>query len=134
MHELGITQGIVDRARAAALKAGAAKVADLYVTVTPAADFTTESIEMYYEMLTGEDPMFAGARLHFAGAPVAAVCLACGDEFVTDAREPLCPRCSSNQVRFDPHAVMVQLTEINVDEGEVAGAPGGVPDGTSQQV
>jgi Zn finger protein HypA/HybF involved in hydrogenase expression len=134
MHELGITQGIVDRAREAAQKAGAAKVADLYVTVTPAADFTTESIEMYYQMLTAEDTMFAGARLHFASAPVAALCLACGDEFVTDAPEPLCPQCNSNQVRFDPHAVMIQLTEINVDEGAVAGEPGGAADEASERV
>jgi len=116
MHELGITQGIIDRAREGAQQAGAKRVTDLFVTVTPAADFTTESIEMYYEMLAADDPMFAGARLHFASAPVSAVCLACGDEFVTDAHEPLCPQCGSNQVRFDPHAVMIQLTDIAVEE------------------
>ena len=52
MHELGITQGIIDRAREAAVANGARKVAGLYVVMTPAADFTQDSIEMYFEMLS----------------------------------------------------------------------------------
>ena len=66
MHELGITQGIIDRAREAAVANGARKVTDLYLTMTPAADFTFDSIEMYFEMLTDEDDLFQGARLHLA--------------------------------------------------------------------
>ena len=120
MHELGITQGIVDRAREAAAQAGAAKVTDLFLTITPAADFQPESIEMYYEMLTDEDEMLKGATLHFASAPVAAACLACGEEFPAEVPQPVCPACGSPQVSFDPHEAMIQLTDIGVDEG----APG----------
>lgn len=118
MHELGITQGIIDRAREAAESNGAVRVTDLYLTMTPAADFSRESIEMYFEMLAGEDEFFRGAVLHFDEKPVAATCLACSDEFMTDAREPVCPQCGSRQVRFDPQAPMVQLTDIGIDDGE----------------
>ena len=38
MHELGITQGIIDRAREAAVANGARKVAGLSIVMTPAAD------------------------------------------------------------------------------------------------
>jgi hydrogenase nickel incorporation protein HypA/HybF len=117
VHELGITQGIIDRAREAALKAGASRVSDLFITITPAADFTQESIEMYFAMLAGEDELFKEAALHFASAAVPATCLNCGDDFSTDAPQPLCPMCGSNQVRFDPAAPMVQLTDIGIDEG-----------------
>jgi Zn finger protein HypA/HybF involved in hydrogenase expression len=116
VHELGITQGIVDRAREAAAGAGAVKVTDLYLTITPAADFTSESIEMYYEMLTDEDKLLKGATLHFATAPVAATCLSCGEEFPTEAPQPVCPMCGSQQVRHDPRAAMVQLTDIGIDD------------------
>jgi Zn finger protein HypA/HybF involved in hydrogenase expression len=116
VHELGITQGIIDRAREAAAGAGARKVTDLFLVMTPAADFTQDSIEMYFEMLTQDDPVFAGATLHFDRRSVAATCLACSDEFTTDAAHPVCPQCGSLEVRFDPEAPMVQLTDIGVDE------------------
>ena len=117
MHELGITQGIIERAREAAAGVGADKVTDLFLVMTPAADFAQDSIEMYFEMLTADDPQFEGARLHFEHKAVSAACLKCSDEFPTDAPHPVCPHCGSFEVRIDPEAPMVQLTDIGVDEG-----------------
>ena len=117
MHELGITQGIIDRARDAAQANGALRVTDLYLTMTPAADFSQDSIEMYFEMLAGEDDFFRGATLHFEHRPVAATCLSCSDEFKADAPRPLCPQCGSLLVRLDPKAPMVQLTDVGIDDG-----------------
>lgn len=120
MHELGITQGIIDRAREAAQNESATKVRRLRLLLTPAADFSSESIKMYFAMLSEGDPLFEGATLEFDLGPASAVCLACGDEFVTEAPQPLCPQCGSSQVRFDPAVPMVQLTEIDIDDGEDA--------------
>jgi Zn finger protein HypA/HybF involved in hydrogenase expression len=118
VHELGITQGIIDRAREAAIASGGArKVAGLYLVMTPAADFSQDSIEMYFEMLTSDDELFRGAKLHFEHKPVAATCLSCSDEFSTDAPQPVCPQCGSLLVQLDPDAPMVQLTDIDVDDG-----------------
>jgi Zn finger protein HypA/HybF involved in hydrogenase expression len=116
VHELGITQGIIDRAREAAHAGDAERVSDLYIIITPAADFTRESIEMYFAMLAGEDPVFAGARLHFEEQPIAALCLDCGEEFIADAPQSACPICRSFTVRLDPRAPMIQLREIGVDD------------------
>ena len=104
MHELGITQGIIDRAREAGEANGARRVTDLFLTMTPAADFSQDSIEMYFEMLAGEDELFKGATLHFASRPIAATCLGCSEEFTTEAPRPICPVCGSNEVRLDPAA------------------------------
>jgi Zn finger protein HypA/HybF involved in hydrogenase expression len=117
VHELGITQGIIDRAREAAGAHGARKVAGLYLVMTPAADFSQDSIEMYFEMLTSEDELFRGAALHFEHQPVAATCLSCSDEFSADAPQPVCPQCGSMLVQLDPDAPMVQLTDIDIDDG-----------------
>ena len=117
MHELGITQGIIDRAREAALANGALRVTDLYLTMTPAADFSQDSIEMYFEMLADDDELFRGATLHFDRKPIAATCLSCSDELSTDAPQPVCPRCGSLLVRLDPDAPMVQLTDVGIDDG-----------------
>jgi hydrogenase nickel incorporation protein HypA/HybF len=120
VHELGITQGIIDRAREAAQANGALRVTDLYLTMTPAADFSQDSIEMYFEMLAGEDEFFRGATLHFDHKPIAATCLSCSDEFSTDAPQPACPQCGSLLVKLDPEAPMVQLTDVGIDDGSDA--------------
>jgi len=117
VHELGITQGIIDRAREAAQANAAMRVTDLYLTMTPAADFSQDSIEMYFEMLAGEDELFRGATLHFDHQRVAATCLSCSDEFSTDAPQPVCPQCGSLLVQLDPDAPMVQLTDVGIDDG-----------------
>jgi Zn finger protein HypA/HybF involved in hydrogenase expression len=117
VHELGITQGIIDRAREEAGANGARKVAGLYLVMTPAADFSQDSIEMYFEMLTSDDELFKGAALHFEHRLVAATCLSCSDEFSTDAPHPVCPQCGSLLVQLDPDAPMVQLTDIDIDDG-----------------
>jgi len=116
VHELGITQGIIDRARGTAQQNGARRVTDLFLVMTPAADFTQDSIEMYFEMLTDEDELLKGATLHFALDPVAVTCLKCSDEFTSDAPRPICPHCGSDQVRFDPGAPMVRLTDIGIED------------------
>jgi Zn finger protein HypA/HybF involved in hydrogenase expression len=119
VHELGITQGIIDRARAAAVESGAVRVRALYVTVTPAADFTRESIEMYYEMLAGDDDFFRGAALVFEEGAAAAVCLACGQVFEASGARPACPACGGDQLSYDPQARMIQLTGVDVvEEGD----------------
>jgi hydrogenase nickel incorporation protein HypA/HybF len=116
VHELGITQGIIDRARETAVANGARAVTGLYLVMTPAADFSQDSIEMYFEMLTSDDEFFKGATLHFEHRSVAATCLSCSDEFSTDAPQPICPQCGSLLVQLDPEAPAVQLTDIDIDE------------------
>jgi len=108
VHELGITQGIIDRAPETGEASGARRVTDLFLTMTPAADFSQDSIEMYFEMLAGEDEFFSGAELHFDHRAVAATCLSCSDEFTTDAPQPVCPQCGS---------LMVRLTDVGIDDG-----------------
>jgi Zn finger protein HypA/HybF involved in hydrogenase expression len=117
VHELGITQGILDRAREAAMENGAVRVTGLHVVMTPAADFTEDSIRMYFSMLTEDDDLFRDALLHVEHKPVAAVCLACSDEFTVDAPQPVCPQCGSFNVRFDPDAPMIRLVDVEIDDG-----------------
>lgn len=121
MHELGITQGIIDRARAAAQEGGGVRVERLHLSITPAADFSQESIEMYFEMLTADDPFFSGAELAFEWSPVAATCLACGKVFETETRGAACPACGCDQVSYDPSAPMIQLVGIDVAEESDSG-------------
>jgi hydrogenase nickel incorporation protein HypA/HybF len=116
VHELGITQGILDRAREAAVENGAKRVTEVHVVMTPAADFTEDSIRMYYTMLTEDDDLFRGAALRVEHRPISAVCLDCRDEFSVRTPELACAQCGSFNVRVDPEAPMIQLTDVVIDE------------------
>jgi Zn finger protein HypA/HybF involved in hydrogenase expression len=116
VHELGITQGIIDRARDAAVERDAKRITDVYILMTPAADFTEDSIIMYFEMLTQDDDLFLDAALHVEHRPVSALCMDCSHEFSANAPQPACPQCGSLTVRLDPEAPMIQLTDIVIDE------------------
>ena len=118
MHELGITQGILDRAREAAVEHGAVRVTKLSLVTTPAADFTEDAIRMYFTMLTADDDLFRDASLSFDTCPAEALCLECGSAFSAEERGARCPACSSPCVKIDPEAPMLQLTDIVVDEGQ----------------
>jgi Zn finger protein HypA/HybF involved in hydrogenase expression len=127
MHELGITEGIIGRAREAAQAAGGVRVTDVYLRITPAADFTIDSIEMYFEMLTADDDYFRGVKLHWEQQTAAASCLECGAAFQAAETRPVCPHCGGRQVRFDLRAPMLQLVGVDVaEEGDrgPAGPPG----------
>lgn len=124
MHELGITEGIIQRAREAAQAAGGVRVTDVYLTITPAADFTVDSIEMYFEMLTGDDDYFRGAKLHWDEQTAAASCLECGTAFQASETRPVCAQCGGRQVRFDLRAPMLQLVGVDVAEEGDPGTEG----------
>ena len=124
MHELGITQGILDRAREAAEEHGAVRVTKLLLVTTPAADFTEDAIRMYFAMLTSDDDLFRDADLSFETRSAEARCLECGSTFAAEERAARCPSCSSPCVRIDPHAPMLQLTDIVIDEGQGEGSGG----------
>ena len=84
--------------------------------MTPAADFTEDSIRMYFEMLTEDDDLFRGATLRVEHRPVSAVCLDCSDESSVQAPQPVCSQCGSWNVRLDPEAPMIQLTDVVIDD------------------
>jgi len=116
MHELGITEGIIERARSAARGAGGVRVLEVSLAITPAADFTRESIEMYFEMLTADDAFFRGARIVWQELSAQATCLACGYEFEAREAHAPCPRCGSTQVRYAADSPMIQLRDVSIAE------------------
>ena len=118
MHELGITQGIIDRARDAAVTHHARRVGALFLVMTPAADFTEDSIRMYFAMLTADDELLQGAELHFIHEPADAQCVECEHSFRISSADEVCPACSSRAIRVDSTAPMIQLSDIEIDDDQ----------------
>ncbi|MGO8683386.1 MAG: hydrogenase maturation nickel metallochaperone HypA [Thermoleophilia bacterium] len=124
MHEVDITQSILDLAREAAASAGANTVSDLYIVGVAATDVSEESIRSSFAALARSDDVLRHAKLHFGSEPVAATCLACGDEFVTETPQPICPQCGSREVRLDLEAVTINLGGIGGGASDIPGSDG----------
>jgi len=97
MHELTVTENILNIALRHAADAGAAQITDLYLVVGQLSSVVDDSVQFYWDFVSKETPA-AGARLHFRRIPGALSCQACGHTYpFGDAFE--CPACGSGQVR-----------------------------------
>ena len=94
MHELSITQSILNIVTKHAQTAGALKVTAIYLTVGELTGFVDDSIQFYFDMLS-PGTLAEGAKLVIRRVPARLRCRACGKEFGLHDGSWLCPQCSA---------------------------------------
>lgn len=99
MHELAVTQNILDICQRHAQQAGAAKVTDINLLIGQFSSIVDDSVQFYWDMIA-EGTIAQGAVLHFNRVPGEMTCGACGHVFHPTDRDFLCPACASNRVRI----------------------------------
>jgi hydrogenase nickel incorporation protein HypA/HybF len=98
MHELAVTESILDIAQKHAIQAQAARVTDIYIVMGKLSSIVDDSIQFYWDMIS-QDTMCVGAKLHFNRTPAKLACLNCGNNYNLDDGLTPCPQCSSTQVK-----------------------------------
>ena len=98
MHELAITESILDIALKHAERAEAARVTDLYIVVGRLSSIVDDSVQFYWDMIS-ENTICQGAALHFQRVPAKLLCLDCGHEYTLDGDLTPCPDCNSVRVQ-----------------------------------
>jgi hydrogenase nickel incorporation protein HypA/HybF len=93
MHELGMTQGVVDAVTA---RTGDAPVASVRLRVGRLAGVVPDAMRFCFELVTAGTPL-EGATLEFEQPEGRARCRSCGEEFVLADLILLCP-CGSADV------------------------------------
>ncbi len=98
MHELSITEQIVDIAIKHGEKNNASKITDLYLVIGELSTVIDDSVQFYWDMIT-ENTICEGAKLHFKRIPAIFRCGDCKKEYnlVQGELRP-CPRCESSQM------------------------------------
>lgn len=96
MHEMSITQNLLDLALKHAQQAGAARITDLYLVIGELSSVVDESIQFYWDFVT-KDTIAAGATLHFERVGATLRCQECGQEFPLN-EDYHCPHCQSRRV------------------------------------
>jgi hydrogenase nickel incorporation protein HypA/HybF len=122
MHELPVTQHILEIVLRHAEQANASRVTDIYLVIGQLSSFIDESIQFYWDALS-RGTQAESAQLHFERVRAEVVCQVCG------VRSPLaeigqgCPQCGSLRVKvvageeFYVRAIRVQTAD-EVERGK----------------
>ena len=94
MHELSITQSLVDLALEKAHKAGARQVSRIDVSLGELSGVVGDCMRLYFDALT-RDTIAAGATLEIERVPVAVKCRDCGHNYPPGPGAWRCPECGS---------------------------------------
>lgn len=117
MHELAVTESILEITLRHAAEAGATRVTDLHLVVGELSSIVDDSVQFYWDFVSEGTPA-AGATLHFRRVPARLLCLACGHDY--SPRETLpCPACGSDRVQVTAGEEFY-LESIDVDRAEAA--------------
>jgi hydrogenase nickel incorporation protein HypA/HybF len=120
MHELSITEHLLEITLRHAEAAGAARVTDLHLVVGELSSIVDDSVQFYWDIVS-EGTAAAGATLHFRRVPAELLCLLCGRRYSPRQTLP-CPACGSDRVRVEAGE------EFYLDAIDVVGPDNPAPD------
>ena len=98
MHELAVTQSILEIATRHAQQAGARKITNLYLVIGQLASIVDDSVQFYWDELS-EGTIAEGATLHFQRIPTELQCQNCQHTYTLTGDELTCPQCGSAHVK-----------------------------------
>lgn len=99
MHELAITQSMLDLVLEEAEKAGAKKVAGIKLVIGEMSGVVDECVQFYFDLLS-KDTIAEGAHLSFKIVPPAARCRNCNKLFELKEFDWTCPNCGGSEVEI----------------------------------
>lgn len=98
MHELAVTQSILNIALENAQKVDAKQITGINLQVGQMARLVDDSIQFYWDILS-EGTIAIGAKLNIERMPIEMRCFDCGQIFFPSPDTFDCPECSSIRVQ-----------------------------------
>jgi hydrogenase nickel incorporation protein HypA/HybF len=98
MHELSVTESILDIALRHARTAGANHITDLYLVIGQLSSIVDDSVQFYWDQLS-QNTLAEGSRLHFRRIPTELLCQACGHRYAPAPDDFACPACGSVRIK-----------------------------------
>jgi hydrogenase nickel incorporation protein HypA/HybF len=99
MHELAVTESILEISLRHAEEAGAERIKDLYLVIGQLSSIVDDSVQFYWEMIS-KNTLAEDSQLHFRRIPAEMACQACKTGFFPGDEDFSCPACGSFNVRI----------------------------------
>lgn len=99
MHELSVTEGILNFALDEAKKLNADKVTAIRLKLGALSGLVPDCIGVYFDMVS-EGTLCEGAKLEFERIPARIRCAECGGENKIEGFRLICPACASRRVEL----------------------------------
>lgn len=99
MHELTITESLLEIALRHARKANASTITDLYLVIGQLSSIVDDSVQFYWDIIA-KDTLAEGATLHFKRIPTKILCLDCKNQYMPNDNSMACPNCESIKVKI----------------------------------
>lgn len=98
MHELSVTESILEIALRHADQANARRVTHLYLVIGQLASIVDDSVQFYWDIIS-KNTIADGATLHFKRLPATMLCLECNQQYRPGEDGFVCPACHSDHVK-----------------------------------
>ncbi len=112
MHELSVTQSILDIALEKARESQASRIKRINLVVGELSSIVDDCVQFYFDFVSS-DSIASGAALSFTRIPAQVRCRNCGLSFSPDKSSWSCPQCS----KWD--AEIIAGNEFYIDSIEV---------------
>ncbi len=114
MHELSITQSILEIALRHGSQARATKITNLNLVIGQLSSVVDDSVQFYWDMIA-EGTIAEGAQLHFKRIPARLECQECSQIYsLEDNHLEACPACESAKIKIISGKEF-QLESIEID-------------------
>ena len=98
MHELSVTQGMLEIALRHAQQARAQRIIHINLVIGDLTSIVDDSIQFYFDFIS-QDTIAEGAQLVFQRLPATFRCRDCGNIFTPSERDFTCPNCCGMKVK-----------------------------------
>jgi hydrogenase nickel incorporation protein HypA/HybF len=98
MHELAVTESILEIAIRHGQKQKARHITDLYLVIGQWANVVDDSVQFYWDIIS-DGTIAKGATLHFRRVKAELTCQDCGREYQPADENLACPNCGSTNVK-----------------------------------
>ncbi|HZW04667.1 MAG TPA: hydrogenase maturation nickel metallochaperone HypA [Anaerolineaceae bacterium] len=118
MHELSVTESILEIASRHASQANATRVTDIHLVIGDLSSIVDDSVQFYWDMIC-QGTLCQGATLHFERIPARVQCQNCQNEFSLARQLAPCPNCGSMALQIiSGEEFFVDSIEIEKDRSE----------------
>jgi hydrogenase nickel incorporation protein HypA/HybF len=127
MHELAVTQNILEIALRHAHSAEARRITDLHLVIGELSTCVDDSVQFYWDLIAQGTPA-EGARLHFRRVPTELQCRVCRLRYRPAGDDFACPTCHASRITVVAgEEFYLEAIDVDADEPEHIRAEGTPP-------